>query len=420
MAQMNDYTPSEAEVCVDNICCTPACREKVKGSKEQADSLVMQLQFTRSNDYETKKKLNGYKDMVEVQKRGIRKLHNDMSEAQCRYLHFKELSEKLIIELDSLKSTFENMEFNFKKFDVFSEKVEKMINQQLKYNKKEVRNKGLGFVCIPPPYSHNYSSYPMTKEEIDNLPKMEYGKPGDKTVEPTKSRKIKITRPDKTEIILEKQAYQKTFVKPESVSNHTETLIFENNVNIDKHFQVLVNPESCFSQSSPKVQPQTQESEVKLDNIEFAMMKGLDDFMKGFGNGKLSESTSSCDSTCDASETTTCEKSEMVESVEVNDGSPEEAKSPQTKIESDKLIESSISSYSTCDSSEKADCEKSESVNSVESTNESSETVESELINEESESTSGASVESNGKETTEALLDFQMKIVVILLNQRCH
>ncbi|KAJ0682875.1 hypothetical protein HanPI659440_Chr16g0652211 [Helianthus annuus] len=160
--QIYDFTSISTKVCVDDICCTAKCREKVKGFKEQADSLVMQLQYTRSSSYEIKKKLGGYKDMVEAQKRDIRKLHSDLSEANCRYLHFKELSEKLTIELNNLKSTFENTEFNFKKFDVSSEKVEKMINQQLKYSKKEVRNKGLGFVCIPPPYNHNYTSIPMT------------------------------------------------------------------------------------------------------------------------------------------------------------------------------------------------------------------------------------------------------------------
>ncbi|MFS8034182.1 hypothetical protein Hanom_Chr17g01578231 [Helianthus anomalus] len=106
--QIHNFTPTIKEVCVDDIFCTPKCREKVKGFKEQADSLVMQLQYTRSNNYEIKKKLNGYKDMVEAQKLDTRKVHNDLSEANCRYLHFKELSEKLTIELDNLKSTFEN------------------------------------------------------------------------------------------------------------------------------------------------------------------------------------------------------------------------------------------------------------------------------------------------------------------------
>ncbi|MFS7968207.1 hypothetical protein Hanom_Chr09g00794771 [Helianthus anomalus] len=198
--------------------------------------------------------------MVEAHKLDIRKLHNDLSEANYRYLHFKELSEKLIVELNDLKSTFENTEFNFKKFDVSSEKVEKIINQHLKYSKKEVRNKGLGFVCIPPPYNHNYTSLPMTEEEIDNLLDMEYGKPGDRKVEPVKPKKIKITRPDKTEIVIKKRAFNETFVKPADTSKHTETLGFVKNALVDKHFQVLDNAESTISRKSSELQNKKEES----------------------------------------------------------------------------------------------------------------------------------------------------------------
>ena len=132
-----EFTPTPSEVCVDDICCTKACREKVSGYKAQTNSLVMQLQLSKSDLYQIKKKINGYKDIVEAQKRDIRQLQNDLSQEKCRHLHFKELSEKLTVELGNLKSTFENTEFNFKKFDVSSEKVEKMINQQLKYSKRK-------------------------------------------------------------------------------------------------------------------------------------------------------------------------------------------------------------------------------------------------------------------------------------------
>ncbi|MFS7984925.1 putative transcription factor interactor and regulator CCHC(Zn) family [Helianthus anomalus] len=304
--QIHNFTPIPTEVCVDEMCCTPKCREKVKGFKEQADSLVMQLQYTRSNNYEIKKKLNGYKDMVEVQKLDIRKLHSDLSEANCRYLHFKELSEKLTIELENLKSTFENKEFNFRKFDVSSEKVENMINQQLKYSKKELGNKGLGFVCIPPPYNHNYTSLPMTKGDIDNLPEMEYGKPEDRKDEPVKPKKVKFTRLDKTEIILEKQAFDKTFVKPAEVSNHTETLNFEKNVDVDKHNQVLDNTESTISQKPSELQNKREESQIKPTNLQFTMLNEFFEWSR-----KQTDSTAPSDSSCDSTETANCEKSEL-------------------------------------------------------------------------------------------------------------
>ncbi|KAM0036988.1 putative transcription factor interactor and regulator CCHC(Zn) family [Helianthus debilis subsp. tardiflorus] len=311
--QIHDFTLIPNEVCLDDVCCTEKCRKKVKGFKEQAQSLSMQLQCTKSSSYEVKKKLDGYKEVVEAQKRDIRQLHSDLSEAKCRYLHFKELSEKLTVELNNLKSTFENTEFNFKKFDVSSEKVEKMINQQLKYSKKEVRNKGLGFVCIPPPYNHNYTSIPMTDEEIADLPEMEYGKPGDRKAEPVKPKKVKITRPDKTEIILEKQAFDKTFVKPAEVSNHTETLNFEKNANVDKHVQALDNTESSLSQNSPEVQQQEKESETKTFNCEFAMLNEFFEWSR-----KQTQSTAPSDSKCESPEATYSEKLESVESCESN------------------------------------------------------------------------------------------------------
>ena len=91
--RIHEFTPIPTEVRVDNICCTPACRDKVNGYKEQADSLILQLQLSKSDLYQIKKKINGYKDIVEAQKRDIRQLQNDLSQEKCRYLHFKELSE---------------------------------------------------------------------------------------------------------------------------------------------------------------------------------------------------------------------------------------------------------------------------------------------------------------------------------------
>ena len=224
--QIHDFTPTPSEVCVDDICCTKACREKVSGYKAQANSLVMQLQLSKSDVYQIKKKFSGYKDMVEAQKRDIRKLQKDLSEEKCRHLHFKELAEKLNAELDSLKLTFENTEFNFKKFEVSSEKVEKMINKHLQFSKKETRNKGLGYVSIPPPYNHFYTNIPLTDEEIAAIPDMAYGGVKGLKVEPVKTTQINISKPKKKETKKNESTYAPVFVKPENVSKQTETLNF--------------------------------------------------------------------------------------------------------------------------------------------------------------------------------------------------
>ena len=142
------------------------------------------------------------------------------------------MSEKLTVEIDNLKSTFENTEFNFKKFDVSSEKVEKMINQQLQFSKKEVRNKGLGYVSISPPYNHNYTSIPITEEEIANMPDMEYGRGSDVKVEPAKPSKVKISKPKTNETKTTKPTSAPVFVKSVDVSKQTETLSFEKNKNL--------------------------------------------------------------------------------------------------------------------------------------------------------------------------------------------
>ncbi|KAM0040032.1 putative transcription factor interactor and regulator CCHC(Zn) family [Helianthus debilis subsp. tardiflorus] len=356
----------------------------------------MQLQCTKSSSYEVKKKLDGYKEVVEAKKRDIRQLHSDLSEARCRYLHFKELSEKLTVELNDLKSTFENTEFNFKKFDVSSEKVEKMINQQLKYSKKEVRNKGLGFVCIPPPYNHNYTSIPMTDEEIADLPEMEYGKPGDRKAEPVKQKKVKITRPGKTEIVLEKQAFDKTFVKPAEVSNHTETLNFEKNADVDKHFQVLDNTESTISQKPSELQNKREESQIKSTNLEFAMFNELFEWCR-----KQTDSAAPSDSSCDSSETANCEKSELVDSVDSSNESPEIVESEPTIVES----EPPAPPDSKCESPEATDSEKLKSVESSESSCESSKAANSAAEDSaeplQKECNSGGSAESSSETVTE-------------------
>ena len=77
--------------------------------------------------------------------------------------------------LDTLKICFENAEFNFKKFDVSSEKVAKIIEEQMQW--KDKKQVGLGYESVPPPFNHTYIPTPLTQEEIDREPYMIYGKP---------------------------------------------------------------------------------------------------------------------------------------------------------------------------------------------------------------------------------------------------
>ena len=115
-----------------------------------------------------------------------------MSDQKCRYLHFKRLSDTLTTELISLKSKFENAEFNFRKFDCSSDQVEKKLACQLRFKEKDMRNKGLGFAEIPPPFNQNYSSIPMSDEELLALPLKGYGPLVEVPINRTESVPVKI------------------------------------------------------------------------------------------------------------------------------------------------------------------------------------------------------------------------------------
>ena len=95
---------------------------------------------------------------------------------KCKnYDHIKNKLAAVTKELDTLKSRFENADFNFKKFDVLSEKVAKIIEEQMKW--KDQKHVGLGYESVPPPFSHTYIPTPLTQEEIGREPYMIYGKP---------------------------------------------------------------------------------------------------------------------------------------------------------------------------------------------------------------------------------------------------
>mgnify|MGYP001547216250 CR=1 FL=1 len=74
-----------------------------------------------------------------------------------------------------MKISLENTDINFKKFDVSSEKVAKIIEEQMQW--KDKKQVGLGYESVPPPFNHNYISTPLTQKEIDREPYMIYGKP---------------------------------------------------------------------------------------------------------------------------------------------------------------------------------------------------------------------------------------------------
>jgi len=149
--------------------------------------------------------------------------------------------------LIDLKSKFENVYFHFKKFDCSSEKVEKMINTQLNYRPKEVRNKGIGYVEIPPPFNENYSSIPMSDEEFLALLVKGYGPPIEEPTSRPSRDKVDIPKLESVLIRISKPTYRqpkqeqapsKTFVTSQDASKKTETLSFEKIKEIDRVFEI--------------------------------------------------------------------------------------------------------------------------------------------------------------------------------------
>ena len=130
-----------------------------------------------------------------------------------------------------MKSKFENADFNFRKFDYSSDTVEKMINCQLKFKEKDMRNKGVGFAEIPPPYNQNYFSVPMSDEELLALPVKGYGPLVDEPINCTESAPLKISKPksQRNQPPNTLQVPLKVFVRSQDVAKQTKTVDFEKN-----------------------------------------------------------------------------------------------------------------------------------------------------------------------------------------------
>ncbi|MFS7935786.1 hypothetical protein Hanom_Chr05g00407661 [Helianthus anomalus] len=82
-------------------------------------------------------------------------------------------------KLELLTGKYQQNEVNIKKLDTSSNVVQDVCNVQLAY--KENQGKGLGYNQVAPPYNHNYTRMPDTKEELENEQHMMYGKPSDYT-----------------------------------------------------------------------------------------------------------------------------------------------------------------------------------------------------------------------------------------------
>lgn len=88
----------------------------------------------------------------------------DLSKKTCANLYHKKRNDQLSYDLEMLKSKFANADFNFKKYEGSRKKHEQMIESQMK--QKENKGIGLGFQALSPSYNQNYTTLPLSNDEI--------------------------------------------------------------------------------------------------------------------------------------------------------------------------------------------------------------------------------------------------------------
>ena len=115
-----------------------------------------------------------FNKQIDAQIKDIKHLKRDLSDKSCQLLDSQTIADKQVIEIEQLKSTLPDANFHFTKFKGTSEVVENLINRQLEF--KHNNKKGLGYNAAPPPYNHNYFSFPITKEGEEMEKTMVYGK----------------------------------------------------------------------------------------------------------------------------------------------------------------------------------------------------------------------------------------------------
>ena len=82
-------------------------------------------------------------------------MKEELSEKNNLYNLAQYTISKLTAELDASNARFKDVEFNFKKFEVSSEKVEVMIENHLQF--RDQSTEGLGYNRVPPPFNNNYT-----------------------------------------------------------------------------------------------------------------------------------------------------------------------------------------------------------------------------------------------------------------------
>ena len=134
--------------------CSQSCIDYVKILRDEIETLRREVEDLRYEGYQLRKGQKRLKAQLETKIKDFRRLQEDYSNKCENYGYIKRQNAELITELDTLKSKFETVDFDFQKFDVSSEVVANMIDHCMQFKRNQ--SKGLGYNQVPPPFNHSY------------------------------------------------------------------------------------------------------------------------------------------------------------------------------------------------------------------------------------------------------------------------
>ncbi|KAL4582814.1 hypothetical protein LXL04_007375 [Taraxacum kok-saghyz] len=185
---------STEEEKVSKTSCTPSCTAKHILCKEQMDSLIREIEDLKYDGYELRKAQKLLKEQLEAKTKDFKQVYEELYLKTNKYKMALYNIRRLTAELETSNTKFKNADFNFKKFEVSSAKVETMIEKQLKF--KDQKTEGLGYNNVPPPFNDNYTPLlepvvlrrppPVNQSNVPVLTNIEKPKQ-DVTIEPNKS-----------------------------------------------------------------------------------------------------------------------------------------------------------------------------------------------------------------------------------------
>ena len=133
---MVSTTPSTKEV--SETSCSQACIDKIKRYREHNELLIREVEELKYDGYPLRKGQKPLKVKLEAQTKDLKTIKEEYSVKRCHNLFAKEKIANLTAELDALKAKFKDADFNFKKFDLSSAKIESMSDNHLKWQDKQV------------------------------------------------------------------------------------------------------------------------------------------------------------------------------------------------------------------------------------------------------------------------------------------